>query len=724
MKIQELKKIFNKYKKIFYVATPLVLTLAAFTTMIFHIPFVYAATLPPTNFKIISVTPNINDKTKYDVKLGWDAVNGASFYTVKASLATGGPYAAVPPTSMTATTATYAAVSPGIFYDVVTETASNVESPPSNEVTLIIPPSNLKLATMVPNGQNKDVTLTWDAVPGADSYTILASSTAGGPYAPIFPITTTNSETFLNVAPGTYYDVVVATKGNVTSFPSAELKAVVPAAATPPPPPPAPTPTPPPASSDSDNDGIPDSQDMCANTPSGTAVGADGCPNTSGGTGNDPLSESEQALIPAPDIVSCQIVNPTVVLSENKITLVRCKLKPPAYITVWIIKGDYTPPEDPDPTAVVKTLAFQKPTSDFGFTYSWDGVDNYDSKVEEGDYTFVVKAQQNTTDKPDISLQKIKVIQDEPIQTQEQTQEVTPAPTPEPPARPAAPPTPPPPPPAPPVPSKCPGVNYPNDIANHWAKDFINVGYDYCIFSGYADGSFHPDGNISRAEAVKAVLVAAGISPKLGCYDLDCGTPFVDLISWQSPWIRGAWDNKIVKGVSATLFAPQRPITRGEAIVLIAKAYKIPPHKNCYTPACGSGYPYNFFLDITDSVQGSYLRALWDKGIIKGTGPNAFTPNRFLTRAEMATLIIKIGEVLGKIHASGSQTTSTQTSQTTKTTTTTQSSTQALTTSGSAPNSQTTGTQTNSSTQTSVQSTSVDPYGTSQSSTEQVVTKQ
>lgn len=356
---------------------------------------------------------------------------------------------------------------------------------------------------------------------------------------------------------------------------------------------------------------------------------------------------------PAPDIVSCKTINSTLVLSLSQISVVRCKLQPPAVVTARVVKGEYSPPNEPDAASVLRTLVYAKTVYDKAFSFNWNGIDSYDTQVPDGTYTFVVEARQSAGAKPDISVQKIQVVTNPP-ETQ-QTEETT-SENPEPSTQQTAKETPPPAPPAPPAqppkapePSKCPGVNYPVDTETHWANAFVKAAYDNCIFRGYSDGTFRPNLPITRGEAVKTVLVAAGVSPKLGCYDTDCGTPFEDLVTWQSQWLRAAWDLKIVKGVSNTLFVPQRPITRGEGAVLIAKAFKIPPAKNCYTANCGAGYPNNFFVDINDPVQGSYLRALWDRKIIQGTGPNTFDPNRQMTRAEMAKFVIRTAQALGKI---------------------------------------------------------------------------
>lgn len=369
---------------------------------------------------------------------------------------------------------------------------------------------------------------------------------------------------------------------------------------------------------------------------------------------DEAAQETPADLTPPPDIVSCKLLNPTIIISQSKITVMRCTLKPPGLVTARIVKGDYTPPADPDPASVIKTLVYEKSIYDEVFSFNWNGIDSYDAPVPDGEYSFVVSARQAAGSKADISVQKFQVMMTAP-ETQEETQQTeTPttegqtagtAETPSPPPAPPAPPEPP----KPPEPSKCPGVNYPNDIETHWAREYIKLAYDHCIFRGYDDGTFRPDQPIMRGEAVKAALVGAGIPPKLGCYDADCGTPFLDLLTWQSQWLRAAWDMKIVKGISDTLFVPQRAITRGEGAILIAKAFRIPPHQGCFTANCGAGHPNNFFLDISDPAQGSFLRALWDRQIIQGSGPNSYEPGRQMTRAEMAKFIIKAAQITGAI---------------------------------------------------------------------------
>jgi flagellar hook assembly protein FlgD len=198
-------------------------------------------------------------------------------------------------------------------------------------------------------------------------------------------------------------------------------------------------------------------------------------------------------------------------------------------------------------------------------------------------------------------------------------------------------------------PSKCQNVSYPTDIENHWAKDYIKAAYDLCLLSGYVDKTFRPNQSVTRAEATKMVLAAANIKPAEGCKDTHCGANYqvkvwTDITAlWQGQWIRAARDLGIVEGYPDNTFRPNNLVTRAEAAALISKTkpYNIPPHQGCYTANCGAGHPNNFFTDIKDFWQGPYIRAAWDAGLVKGTAPNTFEPNRPITRGEMAKMIME-----------------------------------------------------------------------------------
>lgn len=178
--------------------------------------------------------------------------------------------------------------------------------------------------------------------------------------------------------------------------------------------------------------------------------------------------------------------------------------------------------------------------------------------------------------------------------------------------------------------SLCNDHHYPTDIDGHWAEIYIRRLYDLCILEGYADGSFRPQQNITRAELTKMALYAAGIKPNPGCYDADCGSPFMDLDMWQGSWIRPAWDRKIVQGYSYDRFAPNQAITRAEATKVILAAYGFGP----------MNVSDSFFNDVSGWSTG-WIETAHELGIVQGIGNGNFDPERPITRAEAAKIVAK-----------------------------------------------------------------------------------
>lgn len=385
---------------------------------------------------------------------------------------------------------------------------------------------------------------------------------------------------------------------------------------------------------------------------------------TSAVSAADSAGSGMPTLTPSPDILSCKVSAP-VLYFENSLPAfdkisANCVLNQNAIVTAHVYKKSYDPKSQDNSANLVKTIFLPTQKTAGNFSVGWNGYDDYDQAAVLGDYSFVVEAKLDDTYMPDISIQTFKV-------------DNVPAP---------APPTPAPVPvtPAPaaattttststsagtggtsttttttstsataplhaaapaPTPSKCPGVNYPTDIDNSPVKDLIQKAYDLCFVKGYTDGTFKGKQNLTRAESAKIAVLAAGKIAKQGCYDADCGSPFMDLDMWQGPWVRAAWDLKMVVGVSPSQFAPNRSITKAESASLIDKALKIAPHTGCYNASCGAGYPDDLFLDIIQMWEGPYLRALWDKHAVHSVVAHKFFPDIAITREQFIEILMK-----------------------------------------------------------------------------------
>lgn len=141
----------------------------------------------------IVVTP-----TSHSVVLTWTAstTTDVTSYNVYRATVSGGPYTKL--TGLAASPYTDIGVTPGnTYYYVVTAVDPNGESVNSNEADGLIP-SGLYCTN-----------LSWTAVTGAASYSVLRSTTSGGPYTTIKSGLTSTTYSDNTVTHGTTYYYVI-----------------------------------------------------------------------------------------------------------------------------------------------------------------------------------------------------------------------------------------------------------------------------------------------------------------------------------------------------------------------------------------------------------------------------------------------------------------------------------------------------------------------------------
>lgn len=178
------------------------------------------------------------------------------------------------------------------------------------------------------------------------------------------------------------------------------------------------------------------------------------------------------------------------------------------------------------------------------------------------------------------------------------------------------------------------------DIESSFAKTYIEKLVANHVVSGYADGKFHPENNVTRAEFLKMVLKGLNTS-----VDSTLATsPFSDVAeSWQIPFVARAKELGIVSGQSVNgklSFRPNDTVTRAEAmkILLLAAGYT------------SNNISNTDFADVTESWQIPFVARAKDLGIVSGQDINGklnFRPNDTVTRAEVAKVIVKMMEIKG-----------------------------------------------------------------------------
>jgi len=163
------------------------------------------------------------------VSLSWSAASGADTYSVHRSTVSGGPYGTIA-SNLTSTSHVDTAVTNGTtYYYVVSGFNEAGEGPDSNQASATpnvpqLPPAPTGVTAA--SNIKKKITVSWNAVAGATSYTIKRSTTNGGPYA---NVGTTSSTTFTNSglqSGTTYYYVVSASNAQGEGPNSAQVSAV------------------------------------------------------------------------------------------------------------------------------------------------------------------------------------------------------------------------------------------------------------------------------------------------------------------------------------------------------------------------------------------------------------------------------------------------------------------------------------------------------------------
>lgn len=175
----------------------------------------------------------------------------------------------------------------------------------------------------------------------------------------------------------------------------------------------------------------------------------------------------------------------------------------------------------------------------------------------------------------------------------------------------------------------------------NWAEvaiaDLISKG----IISGRTNGTFDPNGKISRAEFIKLVVTCLDIKGTDNLKKFED----VEAAAWYKSYIDIATSNDLVNGIGANNFAPDNNISRQDLCVIIYNALKA---LNVSLPEIDS----STFTDndkINDyAKEASYtLKAL---GIVNGRSDGSFDPLATATRAEASVIIKGILDYIAEIN--------------------------------------------------------------------------
>ena len=174
------------------------------------------------------------------------------------------------------------------------------------------------------------------------------------------------------------------------------------------------------------------------------------------------------------------------------------------------------------------------------------------------------------------------------------------------------------------------------DIDDYWAADYVDFLYNADITTGYSDGTFRPNQNISRAQF--AVMLYRYLKLDANKYE-SVSLPFMDLgqiPAYALPAAKALYSEGIITGSEKNgklYFNPDSSLTRAQAAAMIGR-----------TQAKGYAEAELTFTDNgkIPAYAAPYIRTMTAQGVISGYSDGSFKPNNNITRGQMAKILYNL----------------------------------------------------------------------------------
>ena len=175
------------------------------------------------------------------------------------------------------------------------------------------------------------------------------------------------------------------------------------------------------------------------------------------------------------------------------------------------------------------------------------------------------------------------------------------------------------------------------DTVGYWGANYVEFLYTSGVTTGYADGTFRPDQNITRAQFSVMLYRCLGLDEsRYAGVEL----PFADLdkiADYAVPAIKALYSEGVINGSKGKdgqiYFNPNAPLTRAQASAMIGRTQE-------------KGYA-TVELTFTDAGKipayaTFYIQTMAAQGILGGYTDGSFRPNNNITRGQMAKILYNL----------------------------------------------------------------------------------
>lgn len=179
------------------------------------------------------------------------------------------------------------------------------------------------------------------------------------------------------------------------------------------------------------------------------------------------------------------------------------------------------------------------------------------------------------------------------------------------------------------------------DIIGHWAEEAIQKAVEQGMIQGYEDGSFRPDGEVTRAEFIALLVRALALPIEPANVAV---IPFGDIASgdWYAQEAAAAYKARMVNGINEWSFAPNMKISREQMAVLLARAYAFLKSTDPFDETS---------IDFTENYRDGSFISSWALpevnrvlalGLMQGKEAGMFEPQSSASRAEAVQVIVNL----------------------------------------------------------------------------------
>ncbi|MDY3282703.1 S-layer homology domain-containing protein [Dysosmobacter sp.] len=174
------------------------------------------------------------------------------------------------------------------------------------------------------------------------------------------------------------------------------------------------------------------------------------------------------------------------------------------------------------------------------------------------------------------------------------------------------------------------------DTQDYWAAHYVDYLYAAGITTGYADGTFRPNQNITRQQF--AVMLFRYLGLNESDYE-DLSLPFADnaqIADYARTAVKALYSLGVIGGTEKNgklYFNPGGSLTRAQAAAMIGRTQEKGYDEAELTFADGAAIP---------AYAAPYIRTMAAQGIIGGYTDGTFKPSANITRGQMAKILFNL----------------------------------------------------------------------------------